>query len=1289
MKAFTFQFLFLLAIVLNSGALFAAVPPNCPDSSCFETNIVMQQTSGNCTTYTLQVGHDGTCPYDLSHFTVAVPCGQVSNVSNSGGWAIEVGNIDPTTGVKGFKIDNISGFGSSSSPQTFTVTYTVCGGTCGSTGPDSVAYKAANCVWYEVPGGLNVATPMTGAIAATDISCFGGMDGALDLTVTGGQAPYTFHWNNGATTEDLNGLIAGTYNVTVTDGAGDSLLLMAQVNSPVALQVSGTVADATCTANGSVMATVTGGTAPYSFTWAGGDTTASISAPAGSYSLTVTDANACTESAVFQIGTPINMVVSVSLGGTCQNPILEAVVSGGTSPYMYQWGSGDTGATRSYGSSGAYQLQVTDANGCMTALQGNVGAATGLTLTSVTTPPSCSNGTDGKIDLSISGGSGNYTINWNNGNHGTALDSLAPGVYSVTVTDTLLGCTTTENIILYAPPPLFINPVQVLQPGCTDSTGAITVQAFFGTLPYTFSWDNGQTGSSISGLQPGSYEVTVTDAKGCTGTKVFVITSPSLPAVSIGGGTCSTVLIASGSEGMAPYTFLWGDGSTSATLNISQAGMYVVILTDAKGCSATDSLFADPNGALGLSYQVQAPTCAGNTDGSIDLTVTGTATSFIWSNGDTTEDLSGIAPGQYTVTVSNGSGCTESVTVFVPSPPSLYINPLNITNLNCAGDSGRASVAVLFGQPPYTLLWNNGTVGANLSTAVPGTFTVTATDANGCTGQGTFSIGQATGPSVQLAVSGCGGARQVLAFVTGGMAPYSFIWANGQNGSVIPASLGMHTVTVTDAGGCSTTESIQVIADSSAISLQLTVVGLSCAGAGDGSISLAVSGGQAPFAFNWSDGASGTARQQLSAGSYQVSVTDAAGCIATAQAVVSEPAALAITATIQDSQGCAQDGSIAVQVNGGTPPYTFLWHTGAQGASITGLGAGTYSVQVMDAQGCDRTESFVVNGQGTSSAPSAMLAPCSDTVICIGNSVTLPVYFTGTGPFSFSYSDGNSELGITTTDNPYMLQVSPTANTTYVLTGVGGGCAQGTVSGATQVQVSQCNKGKVCQDPCFSTQVMSSQTTGNCRTMTLKVSSDGTCRHALSHFTVAVGCGIVTAASNSKGWPISLNATDPTTGLYGFKVDDINGFGENGQVGSFTVTYEVCSTDSLCQSQLFAGCGPLVAYKASTCVYYDKATTTGPLSPMVALAKAPTLRLYPNPATPTQGMGMELVGIEGSGSGNISLRDYSGTLLLREKVSVTKGRMDRAFDLPDLVPGIYLVTVEYEGKLMSSKLIVR
>ncbi|HXH18958.1 MAG TPA: SprB repeat-containing protein, partial [Chitinophagales bacterium] len=428
---------------------------------------------------------------------------------------------------------------------------------------------------------------LSSSISGTSISCYGGSNGAADLTVTGGTSPYFYSWSNTATTQDIFNLTTGAYKVTVTDNNGCSKIDSITIIQPAAISISISATNALCSgsSDGSADLTVSGGVSPYSYSWSNGVSTQNISlVSAGTYNVTVTDLNNCTQSASVTITQP--SALSTSIAGTnvtCNgsgNGIADLTVSGGTAPYAYSWSTGATTQDLSNLAPATYQVTVTDNNACVRTDFVTISEPSILTASTTGTNVSCFGGSNGTVDLTVTGGTTAYSYLWSNNATTQDLSDLPIGNYHVTVTDAN-GCTATTNITLIQPAALTTAITSPALGGgfnvsCNDGNdGSLDLIVNGGVTTYSYLWSNGATTQNLSNIVAGLYKVTVTDANSCTKVDSITLTQPpaitapiASPAFS-GGFHISCNGLADGSldlnpgGGVPPYTFAWSNGPTT------------------------------------------------------------------------------------------------------------------------------------------------------------------------------------------------------------------------------------------------------------------------------------------------------------------------------------------------------------------------------------------------------------------------------------------------------------------------------------------------------------------------------------------------------------------------------------------------------------------------------------------------------------------------------------------------------------------------------------------------------
>ncbi|MFN8155479.1 MAG: gliding motility-associated C-terminal domain-containing protein [Bacteroidia bacterium] len=891
----------------------------------------------------------------------------------------------------------------------YTVVVTDANG-CTATGSVSVA---------DTPG------PVVSLNTVTDVSCPGGGDGTIDVSIAGGTAPYTYSWSGGGNTNPATGLSAGTYTVTVTDDNGCTSTLSAAVNEPPVITLAPAVNTAHCgLADGSGDFTAGGGTPGYTYLWSDGSTNQQIqNVTAGTYTMTVTDANGCTASASLAIpdDPPPVIVVSASTDASCSggaDGTITVSVNGGVTPYSIAWSSGASGTTATGLAAGTYTATVTDASGCTATIQGTVSEPSLMQLQLSATSATCGTA-NGSATVVANGGTPGYTYNWipSGGNAATA-NNLTSGGYTVEVTDAN-GCTMQDVIAVPSANGPSASVLQSTDVSCNGGAdGTLTIDVTGGTAPLNYQWSAGGSGTSGSGLTAGTYTVTVTDANGCSSTVTAIINEPPLLTVSgtpytahCGQADGSADITAAG--GSPVYSYAWSTG-TSSTQNLTgvATGSYTATVTDANGCTAEVTLaVADAPGPVVSLNTTTDVSCNGGADGSIDVGVAGGTSpySYVWSNGGNTATNSGLAAGTYTVTVTDVFGCTSTLSATINEPTPLQLS-FSSTDATCGNANGTATVTANGGTPGYSYLWDSGDVTSTAGSLTPGAWSVTVTDANGCTSQGSIAVSNANSPVASVLqstdVSCNGGADGTLTIdVTGGTAPMSYQWSAGGSGtSGSGLTAGTYTVTVTDANGCTA-----VISATINEPVQLTLNGnanTAHCGQADGSVSIAAAGGTAPYSYAWSAGGSvTTSLSGLAAGSYTATVTDAHGCTASVTiAVPDAPGPVVSLNTAQDvSCNGGADGSIDVGVAGGTAPYSYSWSNGWMGATNSNLSAGTYTVTVTDVFGCTSTLAVTIN------EPAPLQLSFSHTdATCGGNNGTATVNVVGgIAPYNYVWDSGD------------------------------------------------------------------------------------------------------------------------------------------------------------------------------------------------------------------------------------------------------------------------------------------
>ncbi len=713
---------------------------------------------------------------------------------------------------------------------------------------------------------------------------------------------------------------------------------------------------------------------------------------------------------------------------------LKAVAAGGKSPYSFVWnlglGSGDT-KTVSPTSNTTYMITATDASGCTSTSQILIKVIPGPTVQAGVDQQTCPGGSV-NLNATASGGTSPYTFTWSN-NLGTGpnktVTPTATTNYTVTVTDAN-GCTASDDVKVTIHPAPGVSITKV-DPKCGQSNGSATASGSGGTSPYSYKWNTGASSQTISGLSAGVYSVTLTDAKGCTATSSITLVNTPSPTVNAGvdQNACpgsSFNISASGSGGTAPYTYSWNNGLGSGqnkTVSPGVTTIYIVTVTDANGCTATDDVKITIHPSISASIVKTNAKCGLNNGSATADAIGGTAPfSYLWNNGASSQSISGLAAGVYSVTITDSKGCKANASITINNIDGPIVNA-GTDRGTCPGGSVTLTASASAGTSPYSFNWSNNlgsgiskTVSPNITT----TYMVTVTDANGCTDTDDVTVTIFPAPNVTIVKvdTKCGlNNGSATASGNGGTAPYSYLWNNGATSSSISGlASGSYSVTLTDANGCKAFNTISVNSSSSPVANagpdQQICNGESV------SFSASANGGTSPYIFDWGpvlgSGPSKTITPSTST-TYVVTVSDANGCTATDNIFILVHPKPMVSISKMDAKCGQNNGAATANGNGGTAPYTYIWNVGATSQSLSGLSVGTYSVTLTDAKGCKAFASVTIN---SSNGPIANAGP--DQSICAGGTVLLSANATGgSAPYSYNWSN-NLGTGQTKSINPSM-----------------------------------------------------------------------------------------------------------------------------------------------------------------------------------------------------------------------------------------------------------------------------
>lgn len=940
---------------------------------------------------------------------------------------------------------------------------------CPAVVPFSMFKKDVGGVAYKFENG-QISILSTGpTLTPTNALCFNASTGAIATNPNGTAS--SFSWSNGMTTQNLANVAAGTYTVTVTYAGGNTATATASITAPTAISMTQAAVGVTCfgDANGSIDITPSGGTAPYTYLWNGPtmftSTTQDVSGlKTGNYVVTITDANLCAfASAAVNVPQPQpiaipsnNVVISTvsCFGGS--NGAISITPQNGTPPYTYDWSNDmaenpDNDPQNVVGlMAGSYNVTITDSRGCsFTSQSYTISQPQQLVVNFVKKDDAkCFNSATGKIEITVGGGSGNKTYSWKTVPANTVVspdqnpNGLAPGTYNVLVTDAN-GCTATlATAVTIGNAPSALTLSNTTQPGqCFGQlSGSIDLSVVGGWGGYTYAWPAPlQPIQDHSAVSSGTYTVTVTDQGLCTATQTVMV-GGAQTAITIGNPVVTNVtcfgqatgaicIVPSGGNG-GTYQVAWSSTAqaTNCIANLT-SGNYVPTVSDVQGCTA---VFAAINVTAPTQVVLDTNVVAANPMGSIDLMVTGGTPnySYSWSNGAVTQDINGVAAGTYTVTVTDNVGCSKVGVYTVPSSNVVTGTLVTTVDNSCNNDGciHLSIPATAAGASPYTLSWTGGTQSTtSLTPAVcglaAGAYVVTVTASNGNTATVSAVINQLQQALVSTSTVSPsfddlhnGSILLVPSFPN-----CTFLWGNGSTAlSLSSLDSGLYVVTVTNTtSGCTSVYQYPVTRYyQDFVFSVLEQVQPSCLTSTNGSIKISVVGGNGPtYTYKWSGPNNFTASTKditgLKPGAYFLTITDESGVPRIQGPINLDPMSTLVITNVNElsttpsgfqvSGATVCDGEAAVVFSGNAGATTILWSNNITSVNNFTLCGGAYSVTVTDNLGCTAVWSDALTAPMPINATYTSFSPK-----CFGGrDGTAKVYVVGgAGPYQVKWSNG-------------------------------------------------------------------------------------------------------------------------------------------------------------------------------------------------------------------------------------------------------------------------------------------
>lgn len=805
-------------------------------------------------------------------------------------------------------------------------------------------------------------------------SCSGSSLGSITASASGGLAPFSYVWSTGDFGPTISGLSEGTYYVTASDAFGcttlDSVLLFLSGN----VQISLTSLAPTCanSNNGSVNALPSGGTAPYSYLWSNGDTTQTINnLGAGTYSVTVSDANDCTEADTIALAAPLEFTVAVTATavsecGGADGSVMATPAGGGDPPFNYLWNNGATGNILNNVPAGNYVVTVTSSQGCTAVDSATVQQPLTLDVSISGDEIVCFGDSTGTLEAGTTQGTAPFNFSWSNGGQTHSIENLPAGTYEVTVSSSE-GCQGTASAEIENNNQLFINPTLSHVTCAGFSNGSISVSIGGGTSPLGLQWSTGSNSTILNNLSAGEYSLTITDELGCTLADTMTIEQPAPIEIEFDSseGSCNSngFSIALASGGTQPYSYLWSNGATTTFINNLPPGTYSVTVTDDHGCTAAASLTIEPYPDILLDFTTTNTTCNGTSDGTASANPSNGAApyQYNWNNGGSINTITGLVSGTYAVTVTDDNGCTASASGSVQLGAGLNVS-IDAPAFICPMQQVFATAEVIGGAPPLQYNWSTSQNTQSIFIVNPGTYSVTATDPTGCSGEATVSLsagGQFEINETVEAVKCFGEASGSIHLnVTGGLPPYQFLWNTGENSPDIDNLIaGSYALTVSDQSECPKTFNFN-ITEPPQLTLEISGTDGICGALGEAHSS--VTGGVLGYTYLWSNGQTTPNATMLQAVTHFLTVTDANGCeiIGSVITDVTPPPTCSVSLAQAVSTINGNDGQLTAMPSNGSPPFNYLWSDGQTSQTAANLTAGPYSLTMTDGDGCTTECSF-------------------------------------------------------------------------------------------------------------------------------------------------------------------------------------------------------------------------------------------------------------------------------------------------------------------------------------------
>lgn len=1058
---------------------------NCSHYSCtgmrsffqmvfYETTNVIEthiQRKDACTTW-----NGGRCVVGVQNTGGTAGVGAPGRNASSGAWSVTTASPEawrftpngaPVYTVNWYNGATLLGTGNSITVcPTATTTYTA-----------SAVYTRCDGVVITVsdPVTITMSTLPPPVVTPVAETCAGYNNGSVTINNAPGPGPFTVtiagpttgsvvEPNTVAGVANFTGLPDGVYTYTVTSAAGCSYNGTFTINpGPPCCSVTASGTNVLC--NGGTTGTLTAtptGVPVFTYSWNTvpvQTTQTATGVPAGTYTVTMTDATGCTSTATVTITQPTAITVATTnLNPTCNggtNGSITVTASGGTGALTYSLNGGAYQVSNVFTglAAGTYTISVKDANGCIQTFTTTLTNPPLLTASLGGVTPAICGVNNGTITITASGGTGTLTYDLNPGpvQASNVFTGLAAGTYSVVVTDAN-GCTASvTGITVGSSPAPTLAAGSITNVTCFGGVnGSVLLTPSGGSPAFSYTVDlagptppvGPQASNSFVNLPAGNYTATVTDANGCTGTTTFTITQPTALTYTTTftnptcNGVCNGTITVTPSGGTPGYQFSSNNGLTFSPANPMTglcAGTIFVVVQDANGCLANSTINLVAPAAITATVNFTNPVCPGVCDGTITVTGVGGGTPVFQYQLDPfgptppgalqlSNSFTGLCDGTYAVIVQDANGCQMTANTVLTDPPGFTINLIDTTESHCGFNDGSLEVAASGGTAPYT--YDNVTIGSGpqatglFGSLLAGGYNIVVTDADGCVENMFVGVndvemdGILDGLTPATCYGSCDGTVQTHAI--NGAPPIQYeLDLNGTfgiSGNYTGLCAGSHIVTIVDNGFCIFTIPFTITEPDSILYTPVST-NVACNGAPTGTITFtAVTGGDGgPYQYSIDNGSTYQVSPNftgLAAGTYDLMVMDGNGCLGWNQVIITEATPITYSASITDLN-CNADGSgiILIAASGGTPGYTYSNDGGTTfqaSLAFPSLDAGSYTIVIQDAAGCQ------VTGIETVNEPAALTeAYTISSTLCFGSCDGSILVTAGGGTPAYQYSSDN------------------------------------------------------------------------------------------------------------------------------------------------------------------------------------------------------------------------------------------------------------------------------------------